>query len=128
MKIILIVVLICASFACGSGFGHKLKSEKLEVYYSDKKLEPLADSLGHYWTKNNLIGKRKQFLKLVETKKGIQVLVIQSPEFPTTELSFEENNLLDSLRKDLQIAVFNNKPTSIVICDNQFKPILHFKP
>lgn len=128
MKILLIVVLLSTSFACGSGFGHKLKSDKLEVYFDDKDLSGLADSLGKYWTKNSLVGQRKQSIKLRKSKEGFQVNVIASPEFPVSDLSLLENNLIDSLRLELQKSVFNNQPTSFVICNDEFKPIIQFKP
>lgn len=127
MKIVVLIVLVLSTCACSSGFGNKLKSEKLDVYYDDSNLAALADSLGSYWTKNDLIGDRKQSIKLVKSGAKYQVLIIQSNEFKSEKLEPTEIALLENLKSELQSTIFNNKSTSIVICNDEFESIIEIK-
>lgn len=127
MKIIFLLVLLLSICACSSGFGNKLKSEKLDVYYDEAKFSTLADSLGQFWTKNELTGKRKQSIKLTKTGTKFHVLIIQSDEFKSEQLKPTELALLQELRSELQTSVFHNKPTSIVICNDEFESLLEIK-
>lgn len=127
MKTGAFIVLLLMIFGCSSGFGNKLKSEKLDVYYDESELANLADSLGSFWTKNELIGDRKQSIKIKKSAKRFQVLIIQSEEFKSEKLDPIELALLQELRADLQEKVFNKKPTSIVICNDEFESLIEIK-
>ncbi len=127
MKIVFLVVLLLSTYACSSGFGNKLKSEKLDVYYDDANFATLADSLGSFWTRNELTGKRKQSIKLKKSGAKFQVFIIQSEEFKSEQLKPKELALLQELRSELQTGVFRNKPTSIVICNDEFESLLEIK-
>lgn len=127
MKGVFFIVLLLTIFGCSSGFGNKLKSEKLDVYYDDTNLVELADSLGSYWTKNELVGDRKQSIKIKKSGEKYLVLIIQSKEFQSEKLNPSEIVLLKELRTDLQMTVFNKKPTSIVICNDEFESLIEIK-
>lgn len=128
MKITIIAALLPLVVACSSGFGSKLASDKLDVYYSDASLQSYADSLGSYWTKNGLTGSRKQSIQLEYSKKGYAVKIIRSQEFEKQDLSVEEIALLNELTVALSNEVFNKKAVNIVICDDEFKPIYTIEP
>lgn len=106
--------------SCSSGFGNKLSGKDLDIYYDTKNLEPLADSLGSYWTKNKLVGDRKQSIKLTKDKSVFEVRLIQSAEFKNNELPPEEFVLLQNLQYDLSITVFKGKKMKLLICDDEF--------
>ncbi len=108
--------------SCSSGFGNKLASDQLDIYFEGKNLESYADSLGSYWTKNKLVGDRKQSIKLTQSVGKIEVRLIQSKEFESEALAPEELALLLDLKKDLKINVFKGKSIELFICDNEFKP------
>ena len=63
---------------CNSGFGNKMTNGEIDIYYSDKKLADIADSLGMFWKKNGLVGTRKQSLKISEGEKFYQLYLIQT--------------------------------------------------
>lgn len=127
MKVVFLILLLCSAYGCSSGFGNKLKSEKLDVYYDDDSLASLADSLGGFWTKKELVGDRKQSIKLMKVNGRFNVLIIKSEEFESEELSPQEIQLLKDLRKEMQDSVFQNKRTSIVICNEEFESLLEIK-
>jgi len=125
MKAFLSLCALVLLLACNSGFGNKLVSEKLEIYYDNKNLQSYADSLGKFWTNNNLVGAKKQFLKLTKTNKVFEVRIIKSQEFKEIPVTEKESFLIEELRTKLQTDVFQNKNTRIVICDNSFKEIIN---
>jgi len=117
MYLFLLILLV---HSCSSGFGSKLAGKHLDVYYETKDLQPFADSLGNFWTKNKLIGDRKQSIKLTKNKGIIEIRLIQSVEFKDVEILPEEFALLHQLKHDLDSAVFPSKKTSLLICDDEF--------
>ena len=123
MKLFFALFFIIFLSACDSGFGNKLASEKLDVYFDDKKMESYADSLGSFWTTNNLLGDRKQSIKLTKSNGVFEVRLIKSKEFLDIAMTDKESFLLEELRTKLQVEVFENKKTRIVICDDNFKEL-----
>lgn len=120
MKFLYAFLSLMIVHSCSSGFGNKLSGKDLDIYYDTKNLEPLADSLGSYWTKNKLVGDRKQSIKLTKDKSVFEVRLIQSAEFKNNELSPEEFVLLQNLQYDLSITVFKGKKMKLLICDDEF--------
>lgn len=108
--------------SCNSGFGNKMTNGELEIYYSDKKLAPLADSLGVFWKKNGFIGSRKQSLKIVEQKDEFQLYMIQTKGIDS-ELTLDDQLLLEELKYQLDSAVFTTKQVQLVSCNEKFEPI-----
>lgn len=120
MKFLYIFLFLFIGYSCSSGFGNKLAGKDLDVYYDTKDLQPFADSLGSYWTKNKLIGDRKQSIKLTKDKSVFEVRLIQSTEFKNNTLSPEELVLLQNLQYDLSITIFKGKKMKLLICDDEF--------
>ncbi len=86
-------------------------------------MESYADSLGSFWTTNNLLGDRKQSIKLTKFNGVYEVRLIKSKEFLDIAITDKESFLLEELRTKLQVEVFDNKKTRIVICDDNFKEL-----
>lgn len=124
-----IILFICGLILanCSEGFGNKLASEKLDIYFDDKGLQQKADDLGEYWSKNGLIGDRKQSIKLTKVNEIIEVRLIRSEEFKTEKLTVEEFQLLLDLKQGIQSKVFDNKQIRLLLCDNEFKSEMEIK-
>lgn len=127
MKLILLIFTSLLFMGCSSGFGNKLSGDKLDVYFDDKELQEKANNLGEYWSKNGLIGDRKQSIKLTKSKKLLEVRLIRSDEFKSEELTVEELQLLLDLKQDIQLKVFDNKEIRLLLCDNEFKSEMEIK-
>ena len=112
---------------CSEGFGNKLASEKLDIYFDDKGLQQKADDLGEYWSKNGLIGDRKQSIKLTKSQAVIELRLIRSEEFKSEKLTVEEFQMLLDLKQDIQSKVFDNKQIRLLLCDNEFKSEMEIK-
>lgn len=127
MKPIILFFCLLILASCSSGFGNKLSGEKLDVYFDDKDLQQKADELGEYWSKNGLIGDRKQSIKLTKVNAIIEVRLIRSEEFKSEKLTVEEFQLLLDLKQDIQSKVFDNKQIRLILCDNEFKSEMEIK-
>jgi len=121
MKFLWLFLLATVVYSCSSGFGNKLVGKNLDIYFETKDLEPYADSLGSYWTKNKLVGDRKQSIKLTKMKAFFEVRLVQSDEFKDNTLLPEELVLLQDLKYNLNETVFNGKKMRLLICNDEFK-------
>lgn len=83
----------------------------------------MADSLGLFWTKNNLVGNRKQSIKLSETKEHFEIYLVQSQEFENEPLTIFEKQLMIELKQLLNDSVFKTKPAELIISSDEFKPL-----
>lgn len=123
MKIHFFIILIGILTACSDGFGSKLSSDKLDVYFDAKENMSLADSLGSYWTKNQFTSGKKQSIKLKETENYFALLLIESDTNSQSQLSFDEQFMFLDLKKELDSLFFKNKEVRIFACDNKFEPL-----
>lgn len=123
MKLFLNAFLVLIVASCSTGYGSKLSSEKLDVYFQDKSLSSYADSLGAHWTKSGLLNDKKQSIFLLKDQKGYGVKIIAEKGSRSPNLRFDERIILEDFRAQLQKDVFKNKPTRLIICDEEFKPI-----
>jgi hypothetical protein len=115
----LMVVLV----SCGQNYGNKLESKELDVYFSNSAVENLARKLGKYWKENNLLGAKKQFLRLDKSSNFYSIHLIHSGQFKVQNMSFDERKLLKQLQDSLQKNVFSNNEVHVLICDEQFNPL-----
>ena len=111
--------------ACSGGYGNKLEGENLNIYFVDREDEVLAQRLGKFWEKNNLVGQSEQNIRLVNRKGIYDVQLISTDSGEGQDMVFIEMKLLIQLRQQLDTTVFKNeKGCRIVICDGSFKPKL----
>jgi len=117
------IFLIFFITACSSGYGHKLEGKNLNVYFVDRKDEALAQRLGKFWEKNNLVGQAEQNIRLVNHKGIYDVQLMATDQGEGQDLVFIEMKLLIQLRQQLDTTVFKDKKgCRIVVCDGSFKP------
>ena len=128
MKIYLLAFLIPSVLlfqSCSSGNGNKVSGENLDIYFTDKKDEQKATELAFFWKENNLIGKRKQSLKLLKSKDNFLLYLICTEPEKLNELPIHEKNLLLDLQDSLNAKVFNPIPCNIYLCDQEFNPLIN---
>jgi hypothetical protein len=115
--------MLVSIFSCSQDYGNLLESDELNMYYSHPKIEEKAREVATYFKENNLIGSKKQFLRLEELKSGFTLFMIASEGFDKEKISFDEKKTLLDFQKNLQKGLFPNNNFRIVISDNQFQPI-----
>ncbi len=107
--------------SCDTGQGRKVFGGELSVYYDLPSDEKLAEQIARYWKENNFLSSKKQDVKIIHSKEGFQLLLIENESFKNEEFSFSERKLLNDLKNDLQKNVFK-KDLEIVICNADFQP------
>ena len=111
--------------ACSGGYGNKLEGKNLNIYFVDREDEALAQRLGKFWEKNNLVGQSEQNIRIVNRKGLYDVQLISTDPGGGEDMVFIEMKLLIQLRQQLDTTVFKDeKGCRIVICDGSFKPKL----
>jgi len=109
--------------SCSKGFGDKIESGNTTIFYTTKNEKIVAEKLAKYWTKNQINGKEKQFIRILKYKKAYHLQLISKEEFKASTLSFEEIKLFTELQSDLNKLIFTTLPCKIIICDGNFKEI-----
>lgn len=118
-----ILILLVLLGSCRQNYGNKLESDQLDVFFAAKDDEELARKVGQYWKSKDLIGTKKQFIRL-EKKDGIYYIqLIPSTKFSIEKFSFDERSILKELQDDLQKTVFGEQMVHIVLADNQFNTL-----
>ena len=109
--------------SCSKGFGDKIESGNTTIFYTNKNEKVVAEKLAKYWTKNQIDGKEKQFIRILKFKEVYHLQLILREEFKKSGLSFEEMKLFTELQSDLNKHVFTSLPCWIKLCDGNFKEI-----
>ena len=95
--------------ACSGGYGNKLEGKNLNIYFVDREDEVLAQRLGKFWEKNNLVGQSEQNIRLVNHKGIYDVQLIATDQGEGQDLVFIEMKLLIQLRQQLDSTVFKDE-------------------
>jgi len=109
--------------SCSKGFGDKIESGNTTIFYTTKNEKGIAEKLALYWTKNQIDGKEKQFIRLLKYKEAYHLQLISKEDFKSSTLSFEEIKLFTELQSELNKLVFTSLPCKIILCDGNFKEI-----
>ncbi len=117
--IVLFTVFIVSS--CAKGYGTTYVSGDVSIYYYSPEDLNQVKALAEFWNRNNLSNKKKQFLRIVKTDKGnYQLQLIASNSELAHRLKFDEIKLLQELENKLNMEVFTQNKTDLVICDSRF--------
>lgn len=111
--------LLLISTACNQNYGNKLESDELDIYYVQATDESLAKNIGLFWKTNQLLGDKKQYLRLNRTEKMLTLQLVVSAKEYASGLSFDERKLLLDLQDSLR-ELPNAKSLEIELCDNNF--------
>ena len=125
LKIFYIGILTLALAACSKGYGNKLEGENLNIYFEFKEDEKLANELGRFWKKKDLLGSRKQNIRLTKNDEAYLVMLIATEnDFQPQGMGFADHKLLFDLQSQLNKIVFKETMScEIVICDGTFNPL-----
>ena len=109
--------------SCSKGFGDKIESGNTTIFYTNKNEKVVAEKLAKYWTKNQIDGKEKQFIRILKYKEAYHLQLISKEEFKSSTLSFEEIKLFTELQSELNKYVFTSLPCKIILCDGNYKEL-----
>ena len=109
--------------SCSKGFGDKIEIGNTTIFYTTKNEKGIAEKLAIYWTKNQIDGKEKQFIRILKYKEAYHLQLISKEDFKSSTLSFEEIKLFTELQSELNKYVFTSLPCRIKLCDGNFKEI-----
>lgn len=130
---LLLGLLLVLFSSCGSDYGNRIISEEsnLTVLYTDSISSDVAVKFAQFWKENELTGNTQQTIQLSKTNVFNVKLITSFPEdFEKDEIgkskgiSFEELELLNNLRKELDSVVFENKSVQIQLCNDHFVPLM----
>jgi hypothetical protein len=116
-------MLILTLVSCQQNYGNKLESNELDLYYTRIEDEALAREVGNYWKENDLLSQQKQSIQLDFINKTYYLNLITKDTANLKNISFDERNILITLQNELRKEIFSELNFSLVLCDNQFKPL-----
>ena len=109
--------------SCSKGFGDKIESGNTTIFYTNKNEKVVAEKLAKYWIKNQIDGKKKQFIRILKYKEVYHLQLISKEDFKSSALSFEEIKLFTELQSELNKYVFTSLPCKIILCDGNYKEL-----
>jgi hypothetical protein len=114
-----ITFFICA---CSNLPENRIELKNATFYFEYKKDYHLTKKIALFWKENNLIGEKKQHIK-VETKNSqLSIYLIASENINPNLLSFEHQKLLMEITTQLDSMFHEKFETSILICNKYFEP------
>lgn len=125
MNKIIFLFLFTALFACSDKHGNKVKGGNLTVYFTNEEDKSLATDLAILWKNNDLLTDESQDLQISRIGKGYVVNIIAREPKEVSKMTFAEHKALVDLQKMIRDSVFKEKSVDLIVCDNQFKPILN---
>ena len=96
----------------------------LTVFYTNAEDKPLASDLALFYKNNNLIYSEPQHIQITRIKKGYRINIIAKDFKEAQKMSFKNRKALLKLHGMLQDSVFINNKVDLIVCDDQFKPII----
>jgi len=111
--------------SCSEEYGNKATGGNLTVYYIDKNDQSLASDLAMFWKNNDLLTDEAQDIRISRHKKVYHVSIIAREPKKAKKMSFEEQKALFDLQGMIRDSVFKKKKVDLIICNNQFEPILN---
>ena len=125
MNKIIFLFLFITLFACSDEYGNKVKGGNLTVYFVNEKDQSLASDLAVFWKNNDLLIEVPQDLQILRKGDGYTVNIIAREPNKIKNMTFEERKALIDLQAMIRDSVFKEKNVDLIICDDQFKPILN---
>lgn len=102
--------------------------DQLTVFYNDQQDFGLAEKVANYFRDHKLLTGKEQAVQLHRSNKLILLKLIATDSSSLKAMPFEEKKLLLSFQENLNQEVQPDKPISLVICDDRFKPIFYVDP
>lgn len=110
--------------ACSDDYGHRIEGKNITVYFeAESDLQP-AKELAQFWKRNDFVGKRPQYVKLIQKKKAYHLYLIRTESLKNNSLPFFEQKQLLELQELLNDSLHFSKPIELVISNKRFEPVL----
>lgn len=124
LRIFIGVWALLVTTGCGPDYGNEIHGQNLTVYFENGEDQQLAEKIAVFWKDQQLMTGEKQDVQLVKNKGVYQVRIIALEPAGVKDLPFNELRLLLNLQDSLRNAL--KKPDlEVVICNNQFEPLLN---
>ena len=124
MKKLYFLFLLATIVGCSEDFGSEVVGGNLTVFYTNAKDKSLASDLAIFYENNNLIASEPQHIQIIRRKKGYRVNIIAEDFKEAKKMSFKNRKALLKLHGMLQYSIFINDKVDLIVCDDQFQPIL----
>ncbi len=110
-------------YSCVKGYGTAYIQNNLTIYYTNENDLNVTKKLVDYWISHELISKKPQTLRFLNSDSVCQLQLIKSSNFNMKSLNFNEIKEIQMLENDLNKTVFIKNKIDIVICDSRFNII-----
>jgi hypothetical protein len=124
LKKLYFLFILATIVSCSEDFGSEVVGGNLTVFYTNTGDDALATDLALFYKNNDLIASEPQHIQIIRRKKGYRVNIIATDFTEAKRMSFKNRKALLKLHGMLQDSVFMNDKVDLIVCDNQFKPIL----
>lgn len=106
-------------------FGTKLMFNGGELYYTKNVTEAETRKLGSYLVAEHFFDGRGKSVQLDKSGSTYQFRMVSIPEMQNNEQFL---NTMKTATAEISRDVFNNAPTEVHVCDNQFKTLRVITP
>jgi hypothetical protein len=110
--------------SCSEDFGSEVVGGNLTVFYTNAEDKLLASDFVLFYKNNNLILTEPQHIQITRIKKGYRVNIIAKDVKEAQKMNFKNRKALLKLHGMLQNSVFIKNKVDLIVCDDQFKPII----
>ena len=124
LKKLYFLFLLVTIVSCTEEFGNKVVGGNLTVYYDNLEDDSLATNLALFYKNNDLIASEPHHIQIIRRKNEYRVNIIAKDQDEARKMSFKERKALKMLHKMMQDSVFMYNKMDLIVCDDQFKPIL----
>lgn len=128
MKHGLTFLLFVLLFSCTHDYGNRVEGGKLNVFYTADADSSNAKKLAAFFRDNKLLTGKEQTIQLYRSKNSLEIRLIATDTSNLNRMPFEERKLLIDFQKQIESHLNANEPVSLIICDNQFKPLYRLDP
>jgi hypothetical protein len=123
---LLLSLLLLTLIGCSDATDSEVSGGKFTVHFNNTKDHELAKKIVEFWKEDSLLTGEPQDVRLERTQNGYDLYLISERVEKKDDLTFEEIKSLTTLKQHLQEKVFKEKQLSLVIADENFKPL--FRP
>jgi hypothetical protein len=124
LKKLYFLFLLATIVSCSEDFGSEVVGGNLTVFYTNAEDKLLASDFVLFYKNNNLILTEPQHIQITRIKKGYRVNIIAKDVKEAQKMNFKNRKALLKLHGMLQNSVFIKNKVDLIVCDDQFKPII----
>lgn len=117
------ILLLFVLISCGENLGNRVEGDNICIYFQDKSDLKLAKKIGQFWKKNELVGSKKQSLKLSKEGNSYLLHLIANEPKSLDKMPFEQQKILIDLQQELSQFVGKNEKVVLVLCNSKFEEI-----